>query len=91
MPGSLLHRRSMILKKIQRQNSRNFISVFFYYYFYIINLFNIIQHSIAINFTLTGRQKEEGQNVEKNKKKQAEKAEYESSTDKQKLEEQIER
>ena len=78
MPGSLLHRRSMILKKIQRQNSRNFISVFFNYFFYIINLFNIIQHSIAINFTITGRQKKGGQNVEK---KQAKKAEYESSTD----------
>ena len=69
MPGSLLHRRSMILKKIQRQNSRNFISVFFNYFFYIINLFNIIQHSIAINFTITGRQKKGGQNVEKDKQK----------------------
>ena len=54
---------------------------FFKLFFYIINLFNIIQHSIAINFTITGRQKKGGQNVEKKQKKQAKKAEYESSTD----------
>ena len=43
-------------------------------YYFLINLFNIIQHNITINFTITGRKKG-GKTV---KNKQTKKAKYES-------------
>ena len=41
-------------------------------YYFLIYLFNIIQHNITINFTITGRKKRR-----QNSKKQTKKAKYE--------------
>ena len=62
----------------------------YFLFIYLFFLFNIIQHNITINLTITGRKKRR-RNSKKKKQQKDKKAKYESSTDKQQLEEQIEK
>ena len=71
----------------QKDTEMNDKSVYLFLYSLFISLLNIIQQNITINFTITGWQKKEA----KNRNKQAKKAKYESSTDLKQLAEQIEK